>query len=223
MNSWRSAGVRAAQWVARLRRESSAKSKSSFATVRIARRRSTVFALVFKSGSVQDLQHRIDRFMNVIGGGSRRGGSDRPQHEQPGHRDPNESRHDPHAPSPRPVALWDLGRRAIVALRAETSHCRQRLLECSRPHLMWSSAGRELARCLASSVARGACRRHVEASSFRCGERVPRRRPQTPKCYGRPECRFPGVDSRQWVCREAAPARRMPPDDLLPGDLGAGV
>src|SRR5947199_8361369 len=22
-------------------------------------------------------------------------------------------------------------------LRAETSHCRQRLLECSRPHLMW--------------------------------------------------------------------------------------
>ena len=115
MNSWRSAGVRAAQWVARLRRESSAKSKSSFATVRIARRRSTVFALVFKSGSVQDLQHRIDRFMNVIGGGSRRGGSDRPQHEHPGQRDPNESRHDPHAPSPRPVALWDLGRRAIVA------------------------------------------------------------------------------------------------------------
>src|SRR5438046_473571 len=24
-------------------------------------------------------------------------------------------------------------------LRAETSHCRQRLLECSRPHLMWSA------------------------------------------------------------------------------------
>src|SRR5437762_10807549 len=35
--------------------------------------------------------------------------------EHPGQRDPNESRHDPHAPSPRPVALWDLGRRAIVA------------------------------------------------------------------------------------------------------------